>query len=178
MLRFKIIISPTPLVGPDDTRVATQGGIFADLFGGKAPGQNDKIKRDNHTNVLGFRQEGEAFFKWLADQGIQSGEVFIVCGDRHWQYHSIHPSGIDEFSCGSLLNANSRRGRKPGDPESTDPEGHIQQPYLQAKPSGGFLTISVSPSTQESPEARSPAQINFEFFNRDGEPLYHFSRTR
>ena len=168
---FKIIISPTPIVGPDDTRVATQGGIFAPLFGGKAPGQTDTIKRDNHTNVLGFRQEGEAFFKWLKEQGFQQGDVFIVCGDRHWQYHSIHPFGFDELSCGSLLNANARTGRKPGDLESTDPEGKIQQPYLQLKRSGGFLSVSVSPPTDTG-----LASIAFDFFDRDGSSLYQLLR--
>ena len=169
---FKVIISPTPLVGPDDTRVATQGGVFAPLFGGRAPGQDDTIKRDNHTNVLGFRQEGEAFFKWLKAQGFQQGDVFIVCGDRHWQYHSIHPFGYDELSCGSLLDANSRGGRQPGDPDSTDPDAQIKQPYLQTKRSGGFLSISVRPPTNGD-----PAHITFDFFNRAGEVLYTLNRS-
>ena len=169
---FKVIISPTPLVGPDDTRVATQGGIFAPLFGGRAPGQDDRFKRDNHTNILGFRQEGEAFFKWLNEQGFKQGEVFIVCGDRHWQYHSIHPFGFDELSCGSLLDANSRGGRRPGDPDSTDPDAQIQQPYLQSRRSGGFLRISVRPTTDDA-----PASLTFDFFNRRGELLYQLIRT-
>jgi alkaline phosphatase/alkaline phosphatase D len=169
---FKLVISPTPLVGPDDTRVATQGGVFAPLFGGKAPGQDDTIKRDNHTNVLGFRQERDEFFKWLRDEGFQQGDVFIVCGDRHWQYHSIHPFGFDELSCGSLLDANSRAGRQPGESDSTDPDGTIQQPYVQLKKSGGFIRVSVQPS-----DADTPATITFDFFNRKGELQYQVSRT-
>ncbi|MEM7773528.1 MAG: alkaline phosphatase D family protein [Cyanobacteria bacterium P01_A01_bin.37] len=168
---FKVIISPTPMVGPDDTRVATQGGVFAPLFGGKAPGQDDTIKRDNHTNILGFRQERDAFFKWLNDQGFQQGEVFIVCGDRHWQYHSIHPFGFDELSCGALLDANSRGGRRPGESDSTDPDGTIQQPYLQTKKSGGFLSVSVQPTTADA------ASITFDFFNRSGESNYQLTRS-
>lgn len=169
---FKVIVSPTPLVGPDDTRVGTQGGIFAPLFGGKAPGQDDDFKRDNHTNVLGFRQEGEAFFDWLRDQGFKQGQIFIVCGDRHWQYHSIHPYGFDELSCGALLDANSRKGRVPGDPESTDPDGLIAQPYLQAKPAGGFLRVTVRPERGET-----PAAITFDFLSRQGEVRYSVTRS-
>ena len=39
---FKLLISPTPLVGPDDA-----------------------YKIDNHTNHKGFRHEGREFFKWV-----------------------------------------------------------------------------------------------------------------
>jgi len=90
---FKILISPTPLVGPDDA-----------------------YKIDNHVNHKGFRHEGDGFFRWLKDNDFLDKNFYIVCGDRHWQYHSIHPSGFEEFSCGALVDANSRLGRNPGDP--------------------------------------------------------------
>ncbi len=79
--RWKIILSPTPMVGPDDA-----------------------YKKDNHANIGGFNHEGEEFFSWLVDQGL-TDEVLLVCGDRHWQYHSIHPKGIREFSAGALIDA-------------------------------------------------------------------------
>ncbi|MFT5469909.1 MAG: alkaline phosphatase D, partial [Verrucomicrobiales bacterium] len=119
--KFKLLISPTPMVGPDDAR-----------------------KFDNHTNFGGFRHERDEFFAWLKEAGLDQKHFYIVCGDRHWQYHAIHPTGIEEFSSGSLLDANSRLGRKPGDAESTDPDGLIKQPYSQDPRSGGFLTIEVS----------------------------------
>lgn len=119
--KFKLLISPTPMVGPDDVR-----------------------KTDNHTNVGGFRHERDEFFAWLKETGLDQNHFYIVCGDRHWQYHAVDPSGIEEFSCGALVDANSRLGRKAGDPASTDPEGLIQQPYLQDPRSGGFLEIEVA----------------------------------
>ncbi len=125
---FKLLISPTPLIGPDDLR-----------------------KTDNHTNINGFQHERDEFFQWLGETGIGQRGFFIICGDRHWQYHSIHPTGIEEFSCGALIDANSRPGRLPGDPKSTDPEGRIRQPYRQETPSGGFLMVNVRPSIAESP---------------------------
>ncbi len=122
--KFKLLVSPTPMIGPDDRR-----------------------KTDNHTNHGGFRHERDAFFAWLKETGLDQRHFYIVCGDRHWQYHSIHPTGIEEFSCGALIDANSRLGRKPGDPASTDPEGLIKQPYSQNPRSGGFLRIDVSGGT-------------------------------
>ena len=118
---FKILISPTPMVGPDDA-----------------------YKKDNHTNMGGFQHEGKAFFKWLKDSGVLAENFYIICGDRHWQYHSVHPSGIEEFSCGALVDVNSRIGRKPGDKKSTDPGALIKQPYCMQKPSGGFLHVTVN----------------------------------
>ncbi|MEX0819717.1 MAG: sulfatase-like hydrolase/transferase, partial [Pirellulaceae bacterium] len=86
---FKLLISPNPMVGPDDAR-----------------------KSDNHTNLGGFRHERDEFFAWLNQEGVAKN-FFLICGDRHWQYHSIDPAGIEEFSCGALVDANSRLGRQP-----------------------------------------------------------------
>lgn len=169
---FKVVISPTPLIGPDDNRVEVQGGLFAPLFGGDILGsQTDNYKRDNHTNVLGFKQEAEFFFKWLTQQGFQQRNLFFVCGDRHWQYHSIHPNGFEELSCGALNDANARTGPAPGDPESTDPDGTITQPYLQPKKSGGFLTI-----TARSGASNAVPCIVFDFFDERGQLLYKAER--
>ncbi len=126
---WKIIVSPTPMVGPDDAS-----------------------KRDNHVNLSGFRHEADAFFDWAKTNRISS--LLILCGDRHWQYHSIHPSGAEEFSCGALNDENSRRGVPPGSQKGTDPEGRIQQPYTYAGPTGGFLQVSVAPAENGAPQLR------------------------
>ena len=69
---FKIIISPTPIVGPDR-----------------------KNKNDNHAND-GFKTEGQWARKWLKDNGF-----IVICGDRHWQYVSQDPeTGLTEFATG------------------------------------------------------------------------------
>ena len=116
---WKILISPTPMVGPDDA-----------------------TKIDNHADLGGFRHEGDAFFAWLKENNITGFTIF--CGDRHWQYHSIHPSGIEEFGCGALNDENARLGVPPGSKKGTDPEGLIKQPYLYREPTGGFLHVRVS----------------------------------
>jgi len=141
---FKILVSPTPLIGPDD------GG-----------------KKDNHVNPRGFRHEGEGFFAWLKANGVAPGSFFVVTGDRHWKYHSKHTSGFEEFSCGAPNRENSRLGRAPGDPDSTDPQSLVQQLYTDKTPSGGFLRVALQPGS--GPRA---AQLEFVHHDDRGEPLY------
>ena len=128
-------------------------------------GPDDAYKKDNHVNHEGFRHEGEEFFAWLAENNITPEDFFIVCGDRHWQYHSVHPSGYHEYSTGALVDTNSRLGRKPGDPNSTDPGAEIRQIYTNAEPSGGFLLIRTT-----------PGQLEFHFYDEQGEHQYQHLR--
>ncbi len=75
---FRVLISPTPIVGPDREN-----------------------KKDNHANRLGFFTEGQNFLKWLAGKKVRN--FYIACGDRHWKYHSVHKqTGYEEFCSGSL----------------------------------------------------------------------------
>ncbi|MFT5465659.1 MAG: alkaline phosphatase D [Verrucomicrobiales bacterium] len=74
---FRILFSPTPIVGPD------RGG-----------------KQDNHSNS-NFQHEGKLVREFLASQE----RMVVVCGDRHWQYHSIDPvTKLREYSCGPASN--------------------------------------------------------------------------
>lgn len=125
---FRVVISPTPLVGPDRTS-----------------------KRDNHDNPDGFKHEGNEFFSWLVDNEIDN--FYIACGDRHWQYHSIHPTGYQEFASGALSDQNLQR------PPAIH-EGY-QRPY--AKSQGGFLRVHVDTKSGDSP------QIHFEHYSSDGD---------
>ena len=71
---FRILISPTPVVGPDRSS-----------------------KNDNHANK-GFNHEGNEIRDFLASHK----NTYVICGDRHWQYVSVDPhTGLKEFSCGS-----------------------------------------------------------------------------
>lgn len=140
---WKILISPTPMIGPDDA-----------------------YKIDNHANHKGFRHEGRAFLEWIVAEGLDEKGFHLVCGDRHWQYHSIDPTGIEEFSCGAICDANARMGRDPGDPKSTDPHAEIRQPHRQKRASGGFLRIVSA----EDGSAR------FEFYDEKGETLYEVEK--
>ncbi|MCF8225781.1 MAG: alkaline phosphatase D family protein [Bacteroidales bacterium] len=146
---YKIMISPTPMVGPDDA-----------------------YKKDNHTNPGGFRTERDEFFCFLKENGLIGNGFYIICGDRHWQYHSIAPNGLEEFSCGAFIDQNSRAGRLPGDPLSTDPDAELTMPYVQTNDwGGGFLLVSLQMSDDQS-------YLKFSFRNKYGEPGYEITRRR
>ena len=155
---FKILISPTPMIGPDD---ANQAGRQAE--------GHDPFKRDNHSNPYGFQYERNAFFDWLEENDFLNKQFYIVTGDRHWQYHSIHPRGFEEFSSGALVDANSRLGRYPGDPESNDPDALIEQPFSSPEPTGGFLEVTVTPG--------DTLAAAFRWFDEQGALTYETVKT-
>ncbi len=71
---FRILISPTPIVGPDR-----------------------ESKNDNHANK-GFTWEGNQVRNFLGSKN----NAFVICGDRHWQYATVDPqTGVREFSVGA-----------------------------------------------------------------------------
>ncbi|ATC66237.1 alkaline phosphatase [Nibricoccus aquaticus] len=77
---FRVLISPTPIEGPDrDT------------------------KGDNHSNKA-FAHEGAELRQFIASQK----NMVIVCGDRHWQYASVDPeTGLREYSAGPSSDAHA-----------------------------------------------------------------------
>ena len=147
---FKLIISPTPMLGPDD-----------------------KSKTDNHTNIGGFQHERDEFFQWIKQEKLEQRGLYLICGDRHWQYHSIDPSGVEEFSTGALVDANSRLGIKPGSKRGTDPEAKMKQPYTSNPASGGFLFVKVKPA-----EAGTSGTVSFLFYDENGVLLHQVKKSR
>ena len=103
---FRVLISPTPIVGPD------RGN-----------------KNDNHANE-GFTHEGNELRKFIGKQR----NMFVICGDRHWQYVSVDPeTGVREYSCGPTTDEHAG-GFKEKDRSS-------MHRYLKIK--GGFLSVTV-----------------------------------
>jgi alkaline phosphatase D len=143
---FKILITPTPMVGPDDAS-----------------------KRDNHTNPRAFRHEGEEFLAWAKAQHIRN--FYTTTGDRHWHFHSIHPTGHEEFACGALNSENARLGVSPGTPQSSDPKGKVRQLCTDAQPAGGYILVEVLPA----PDGAS-ARLHFSMQDEWGEVLYEQTR--
>jgi alkaline phosphatase D len=84
---WKLLLSPTPLVGPDRPN-----------------------KADNHSNAV-FSHEGNEMRRWFAEH--VGPRFFVITGDRHWQYHSVDPAtGVNEFSIGAATKGNA--GGTPG----------------------------------------------------------------
>ncbi len=70
---FKILFSPTPVVGPDRVN-----------------------KKDNHSNS-NWQHEGDEIRQFCMENN-----VIVICGDRHWQFHSKDDeTGVHEFSSGA-----------------------------------------------------------------------------
>ena len=60
--------------------------------------------------------------------------MFVVCGDRHWQYVSADPeSGLREYSCGPTTDRHSTTLKN---------DDHRLLKYLGER--GGFLAVTVS----------------------------------
>lgn len=129
---WKVLVSPTPIVGPDRTN-----------------------KGDNHAN-LAFQHEGDEIRQWFS-QNLPDN-FFIVCGDRHWQYHSVHPgTGVQEFSTGPATDEHA--GGTPG----LNPQYHRFH-----RVEGGFASVTADRLNDQS-------TITFRLHNVDGGVEYEWS---
>ena len=121
---FKLLVSPGAVVGPDKPR-----------------------KKDNHANPL-WQTEGDELRAFIASQT----NLYVVCGDRHWQYASIDPStGVREYCTGAINLDHSLVGGDPG----YQPELHT---YFGIR--GGFLSVLVDRQIGEP-------QITFRWHDAD-----------
>ena len=110
---FRGLISPPPVVGPDR-----------------------KNKHDKHSNV-DFTHEGDMLREVIATQK----NMVVVCGDRHWQYVSVHPkTGVREYSCGPASDKHAN-----GWSQSDFREDYHK--YLNVI--GGFLSATVERASGE-----------------------------
>ncbi|MBN1912461.1 MAG: alkaline phosphatase D family protein [Pirellulales bacterium] len=126
---FKILFSPTPVVGPD----RVEG------------------KHDNHSNV-DFATEGRWLRRFMADQR----NMYVINGDRHWQYVSVCPdTGLWEFSQGPASNSHAE-GWKPDD---LRPEHR----FLRVK--GGYVAAEVF-------REKGEPKIRFTHYDVKGRPVH------
>ncbi len=132
---WKVLVSPTPLVGPDR-----------------------KNKRDNHANE-GFQHEGDEIRSWLKQHVPEN--FFVITGDRHWQYHSVHPeSGVHEFSAGPA-----------SDQHASGSPGENPQYHKFHRVKGGFLAVTLSRDGDKS-------RILFEHRDVMGKVVYSWQAER
>ena len=128
---FRILISPTPIVGPDR-----------------------KNKNDNHANA-GFACEGDVLRSFIGKQK----NMFIICGDRHWQYVSEDPeTGAREYSCGSTSDQHASGFRE----EDRSPMHH----YLKVK-KGGFLAVAIEPNADGAQAILTHHGVDGTVFNQE-----------
>lgn len=126
---FRILISPTPIVGPDRDN-----------------------KHDNHSNA-DFKFEGDIVRDFIASQK----NMVVVCGDRHWQYMSVHPTTkVREYCCGPASDQHAGGWQQ----DDFRPDFHR---YLNVV--GGFLSATVERREQ------GPT-LTFRYHDVDGKVNY------
>lgn len=77
---FRLLISPTPLIGPDN-----------------------EGKYDSHANE-GWTYEGDELREFVSAQK----NMIVITGDRHWQYVSVDDeTGVREYGTGSATDAHA-----------------------------------------------------------------------
>ncbi len=82
---FRILISPTPIIGPDR-----------------------KKKSDNHSSDF-LKTEGDELRQFISGQE----NMMIISGDRHWQYiFKDLKTGLLEFGCGAQDNEHAKSQNK------------------------------------------------------------------
>lgn len=127
---WKVLVSPTPIVGPD----------------------RETGKSDNHSNKA-FSHEGDELRSWF--QANVPDHFFVICGDRHWQYHSVHPeTRVNEFSAGAA--SNEHASGSPGENKAIHRFHRVQ---------GGFLSATLQSSQQTS-------QLTFRLHDVKGKVSY------
>lgn len=132
---WKVLVSPTPFVGPDRVQ-----------------------KNDNHSNA-GFKHEGDELRNWL--KANVPDNFFVICGDRHWQYHSVHPqTGLNEFSIGAA--SDEHAGGTPG-------ENKEYHRFHLVK--GGFLSVDLK-------REGSKSTITFQHHDIHGALVYTWKKER
>jgi alkaline phosphatase D len=113
---WKLLVSPTPLVGPD------RGA-----------------KGDNHANAA-FAHEGGELRRWFGENLPKN--FFVACGDRHWQYHSVDPaSGLREFSCGPA--SDKHAGGSPGEDPGIHRFHRVRGGFLSVAASAAALVVRL-----------------------------------
>ncbi len=131
---WKLLINPTPIVGPDRT-----------------------TKSDNLANQA-FHYEGDEFRGWVHKHMPE--RFFNINGDRHWQYHSVHPeSKVQEFSAGPA-----------SDSHATGSPGLDERYHRFHRVKGGFLTVKVSRDAGKS-------TIRFQHHDVYGKVVYEYSQS-
>jgi alkaline phosphatase D len=130
---FKILFSPTPVVGPDREK-----------------------KIDNHANEA-FETEG----RWLRNYLSKQKNMYVVNGDRHWQYVSVDAeTGVTEFGSGPVSDYHAQGWS----PDEVRPE----HKFLRVK--GGFLGIKVE-------RVGGNPGITFTHYDVDGKPVHEEKRN-
>ncbi len=142
---FKVLVSPTAIVGPDNPE-----------------------QEDNHANAA-FFNEGSEFRNWTRENNLKN---FYVCvGDRHWQYLSTDPiSGLREFACGPSSDKSVLQG--PGKKLNYHSFYRSGGGFLSVSLTKGIRRVLAHP--QRVIEIDGAPTITFRFHDVKGNVVYEY----
>jgi alkaline phosphatase D len=145
---FRVLISPTAIVGPDN------------------PDQEDNL------SDAAFAHEGNEFRQWTLENKLKN--FYVCCGDRHWQYMSTDPkTGLREFSCGPASDVHAVEG--PGYKPKVHSFYRSGGGFLSVSITRGSRQILSHPQ-RIIPYSGVPT-INLRFHDVDGKLLYEYRDT-
>ena len=92
-------------------------------------GPDKEGKKDNHANEV-FAYEGQELRDFLSAQS----STYVICGDRHWQYVSVHDeTGLREYASGAASDAHANAWI----------QGDVRPEHRYLNVVGGFLSVTV-----------------------------------
>jgi alkaline phosphatase D len=154
---FKIIVNQGPLVGPDrPTKVPFP--------------LHDLGKHDNYANE-DWNQEGLEILDFIGRRNTTHNDnIFIICGDRHWQYHSRHQAtGVHEFGVGPASDQHAAGLKNSHWPaKEHDGRNWILKPVQK----GGACLVTI---TRPDPSQAPTAEITI--VNTEGETKHSVTLT-
>jgi len=109
----------------------------------------DSTETDFKSEVI--RAGRDSLFNWLISNGYKKNGLFLISGDSKDQYHSIDPSGFEEFGCGNQVVNNTTTSIFPSDSISGLKGKTIVQPYPPKIVAGGFLVVESGRDEYNSP---------------------------
>lgn len=143
---FKLIISSEALIGSGDI---------------------NEIENKEGYGVR--RMDKDSIFHWLKNNGFLNNGLYFICNSHDSRFHSIDPTGFEEFSCGTLVNA--QKISKMVKPDSISGISEkVVQPYFQKNSTNGFLMIYSGRNEYNSPV------LVFRFFDEAGKLLYSVNK--
>ncbi|NLE36532.1 MAG: alkaline phosphatase [Pirellulaceae bacterium] len=114
---FRVLICPTPVVGPGTLRIR---------------GTRRARRQDNHSE-MGFATEGNELREFIGRQK----NMYVFSGDRHWQSASIDAkTGVWDFGCGPSSDSHVMKFV-----EGDDNTAEAKLAYVRS--GGGFLRVEV-----------------------------------
>lgn len=130
------------------------------------------IERDKFSGIVdssesgNFDRQRDSLFIWLKNNGYKNNGLYFLACNAYYQYHSIDPSGFEEFSSGSLSSKNLKPEIPISDSLQAFSDAELHKPYVQKDTNGGFMIVTSNRDEYDSPV------LLFRFFDENRKLRY------